>query len=186
MTDATVMIGEEEITLESILAQDMTEVEEYRFTVTPAGKYLFRIKDAKLEAREAINKDDPQGPKVLKPTINFELEVQNCFAVLDPKLKPENEVGRIHNETTWINDAIKDLGRVKAFLLDIGLDANKPLADLLAESHGMEFITDITNTPDKNNPDRIYANLKNTMSVDKFAEKHPEYFEAAPVGVAAS
>lgn len=163
-----VHVGEEEISLMDIAGIEMNDIAEYRLTVTPAGKFLWRVIEAKLEGRDVQNKEDPQGAKITKPAITFELEAQNCFALTDEKLDPATFVGTKHFESFWINDAVKDLGRVKAFLVDIGLTGTGSLTDLLASAQGEEFVSDITNVPDKNNPDYIYANLKKPTTVAEF------------------
>lgn len=170
--DIQVMVGEEEVGLMDIAGLDMTDVEEYRLTVTPAGKYHWRINDAKLDHLEVMkDKSNPDEGKVKKPVVQFELEAQNCYALVDDKLDPANAVGQKHTETFFITDPQKDLGRIKAFLADIGLEGKGTLQTLLDEAHGMEFVSDVTNRPDKNNPDFIYANLKKPMTVEKFQEQ---------------
>jgi len=170
MSENTVMIGETEISLDELAGVDLSDVKEVRSSVTPAGKFHWRVVDAKLEAREATNKEDPQGPKINKPTITFELKSQNCFSLVDADLEPEDYIDITHRETFWLNDLKKDLGRVKAFLVDMGIDGNKALTDLLDESHGQEFVSDITNVKSKDNPDFVYANIKGVTTMEEFAE----------------
>ena len=163
-----VHVCEEEISLMYIAGVVMGDIEEYRLTVMPAGKFLFRVLDCKLEAREVTDKDDPMGAKIKKPAVNFELEVQNCFALVNEKLDTAATIGSKHFHNIWITDGQKDLGRVKAMLADIGVTGVGKLTDLLAQAQGIEFVADITNTPDKNNPDTIWANLKKPMTVADF------------------
>lgn len=170
MSEDIVKIGEEEISIMDLAGLSMDDVEEYRASATPAGKFLWRVVEAKLEARDATNKDDPQGPKISKPTVNFELESQNCFALVEEKLDPANYIGIKHNETIWISNADKDLGRIKAFLVDIGVGGSGSLTDLLAQAQGIEFVSDVTNVKNKDNPDYVYANLKKPMTVAAFNE----------------
>jgi len=166
--NANVMIGEVEVSLADLAGVDMSDVQEVRSSVIPAGKFHFRIKDSEMKAVESTNKEDPQGAKINKPVIRFELEAQNCFSLVDDTLDPEDHINDKHYETFWINDLKKDLGRVKAFLVDIGIDGNKPLNDLLAEAHGMEFVGDITHSKKKDNPDEFWVNLKNITTVEEF------------------
>lgn len=168
MSDENVMIGDEEVSLMDLAGISMDDVQEFRSSATPAGRFLWRVVEAKLEMREATNKDDPQGPKINKATVNVELESQNCFALTDEKLDPANYVGIKHNETTWISNADKDIGRVKAFLVDIGITGSGTLNDLLAQAQGVEFVSEVTNRPNKDNPDYVYANLKSPMTIDAF------------------
>lgn len=174
MSDENVLIGDEEVSLMDLAGIEMGEVEEFRASVTPAGTFLWRVVESKLEAREATNKDDPDGPKIHKPTISFELESQNCLALTDEKLDPANYVGTKHHETFWINNADKDIGRVKAFLVDIGLTGVGSLTDLLAQAQGVEFVSFVTNVPNKDNPDFIYANIKKPMTIAAFEEAQAE------------
>jgi len=174
-----VHVGDDEISLMDIAGIEMNEIEEYRLVVTPAGKFMWRILEAKLEARDVTNKEDPNGAKIKKVAITFELESQNCFALIDEKLNPASYLGIKHYESFWINDAAKDIGRVKAFLVDVGIQAVGSLTDLLAQAQGVEFISDVTNVPDKNNPDFIYANLKKPMTVAAFQEANPSNTVAA-------
>ena len=171
-----VTIGNEVVDLASLAGVDMSEVQEVRSLVLPAGQYLMKVIDAKLESREVQDRSDDAAPdaKINKPVIDFELEVTDCMALTDDKLDPGAMVGRKHHNSIWITDLAKDLGRAKAFMADIGVDCAGALETLLNESHGVEFVTTITNTKDKNDPDRVYANLKNTMTVAKWQEKNAE------------
>lgn len=169
-----VTIGESSVSLTDLAGVDLTDVKEVRSMVTPAGKFHFRIKDASLKAVEATNKEDPQGPKINKPVIQFELESQNCFSLVDDEADPADEIGIMHYEAFWLNDVKKDLGRVKAFLIDIGIDGNKAVSELLAEAHGIEFVCDINNVKNKDNPDIVYANMKNPMTMEAYAESQGE------------
>lgn len=173
--DTMVLVGDEEVGLMDIAGLEMDDVQEYRLQVTPAGKYHWRIVESKLDHLNVRrDKDGDPQDKVEKPVIQFELEAQNCFALVDDKLDPSNFVGQKHTETFFITDPQKDLGRVKAFLVDIGLEGKGTLQSLLDTAHGMEFVSDVTNRPDKNNPDFIYANLKKPMSVEAFQETQSE------------
>lgn len=167
-----VHVGDEEVSLMDIAGLDMTDMAEYRQTVTPAGKFLWRITEAKLEARDVRDKEADDGSKIKKPAITFELESQNCLALTDDKLDPAKFIGIKHFESFFINDPVKDLGRVKALLVDIGMACAGNLEDLLAEAQGMEFVSDISNVHDKNNTDIVYANMKKPMSVAKFEEQN--------------
>ena len=171
---ANVFIGETEVSLADIAGVDMTEVQEVRSTQIPAGKFHFRVMETELKAVDATNKDDPQGAKINKPVIQFEIEAQNCFSLVDDSLDTEDHINEKYFETFWINDVKKDLGRVKALLIDIGLEGNKPLTDLLDEAHGMEFVADITHNKKRDNPDEFWVNMKNIMTMEEFNESQGE------------
>ena len=166
--DVNVVVGEDEVSLLDIAGIDLANYDEYRLTVNPAGVYQFRILEAKLEAKEVTNKDDPSGSKIKKPAISFEFEAQNCFALTDDKLDPAGQIGVKHFENFYINDGAKDLGRVKAFLVDIGMTGTGALNDLLAQSQGIEFVCNLVNTKNKDNPDIVYANMKKPRTLEQF------------------
>ena len=178
MTDENnqVIIGDEIVDLAALAGVDMTELQEVRSMVLPAGQMLFRVLDAKLESREVADRRDEaeEGAKINKPVVDFELEVTDCMGLVNDDLDPAVVVGRKHHNSFWISDVAQDLGRVKAFLADVGVNTAGGLEDLLTAAHGIEFVSDVTNTKDKNDPDRIYANLKNTMTVAEWQEKNAE------------
>ncbi len=170
--NTNVTVGDEIIDLASLAGVDMSGVSEVRSMILPAGQYLFKILDAKLESREVSDRSDSaeEGAKINKPVVDFELEVSDCMALVKDDLDPGSVIGRKHHNSFYINDLAMDLGRVQAFLTDIGIPGNKALNELLVEAHGVEFVTDITNTKNRDNPDIIYANLKNTLTMAKFQE----------------
>ena len=171
-----VLIGDETVDLAQLAGVDMTELQEVRSMVLPAGQMLFKVLDAKLEAKEVADRRDEaeEGAKINKPVISFELEVMDCMALVKDDIEPGSVVGRKHHNSIWITDIKTELGRAKAFLADIGVNCAGGLKDLLTEAHGIEFVSDVTNTKDKNDPDRIYANLKNTMTVADWQAKQSE------------
>jgi len=162
-----VTIGEEVLDLAQLAGVDMSGIQEVRSLALPAGQYLFKIKDAKLESRETTVDDE----KINRPVVDFELEVMDCMALVKEGLDPASVIGRKHHHSFWIKDFQLDLGRVQAFLTDIGIVGNKPLNALLNEAHGVEIVADIINVKNRDNPDIVYANLRNIMTIVKFQAK---------------
>jgi len=171
----TVTVDDLELSLDELAGIDLSEIKEVRSSAIPAGKFHWRITDAKLESREySLDYDDPSSEKINSPVFVFELKAQNCFALINEELDPEDymDVEKIH--TIRIKKLKKDLGKAKAFLVDIGLDGNKSVTDLVNEAHGIEFVSDITNRANPDNPDFVFANLANVMSMEKFEESQAE------------
>ena len=172
MSTDTILVNDEEISLTDLLGLDMSDIEEFRATSTPAGKWHWRIMDAKTEVREDVKDfDNPDEGKVNRAFVIFELQAQNCYALVDDKLSPDMFVDRKHTLSFKIVDHLKDLGKVQAFLSDIGMKGDKSLEDLLSEAHGLDFISDTTNRPNKDNPEYVFVNLKNIEPYSEEAEK---------------
>lgn len=157
-----------ELSLAELAGLDMTDVVEVRSTITPAGLYHWKIKDAKIEVVDVKDKEDP-AITIPKPTVQFELEAQNCMALVDDTLDVQDYVSEKFFKTIWISTK-KDLGKVKAFLVDIGIDGNKTLDVLIQESHGMEFVAKVSHAKNKDNPDRPWVNMDEVMSMGAYQE----------------
>lgn len=160
MTDYKVELnGEEvELSLEDISGIDMSTVEEFEggFEATPVGVYAFLVKDAKID--EVAD----------KPVIQFELEVIGCDAISSETKDEQSIIGWTHRETIFVNDIAKSVGQAKAIMSHAGFTKNGALKDLLDEFCGYKFTSAVKNTKDKNDPDKIYANLK-IKTIEPFA-----------------
>lgn len=144
------------VSLADIAGLDMTEIAEFRGGgVTPAGIFEWRIAGAALDTI-TYQKD---GEDVTKPIVDFELEALACRRCKDPAIDVDNLAGTKHYERIFISDLVKDLGRVKAFMQDIGCEGSGSLQDLLDGTIGREFVAAISHRKDKNDPDRVYANI---------------------------
>lgn len=154
-----VVVGDETqaASLDDIAGVDMNDVEEYRGgEPTPEGVFEWRIKGAEMGTKEVNDKDEG---KVNRAVVLFELEAIACRQCKDTGLDPAQLVGTEHNEMFFIKDLAKDLGRLKAFMQDMGLQGAGPLKDLLAGAQGHEFVAAIRHRKDKNDASRVYANI---------------------------
>lgn len=151
--DFSMMIGDNQLSLADIAGLDMSNVEAVRYQRTPAGCYIFSIAEAKLGTYG-------EGDNA-KAAAMFELKIENVISLSDDSIDQAAWVGKVHKETFFLRKEhfMDDLGRVVAFLQDIGLQTAGDLQVLLDASKGHLFQGFVTHTPDKNDKDKIYANL---------------------------
>lgn len=155
MTEETVKIGEEVISLAELAGLDMGDVtENFGLENLPAGLYEFRIEEAKLESRDT--------QKGAKACVNFKMKVTNCISLIGDQT-PDSTVDRIHFETFWLTELLRDLGRVKGFLIKACVPQSDQggvaFQQLLDNSIGHCFMGVIKNTKSKNDSDVIFSNL---------------------------
>jgi hypothetical protein len=139
------------ISLADLANVDVSSVKEIRAEPLPQMVGVFQVKEAKIEALG----DDS------KPAIVIKNEVVAVESVLNNEKKPEDLMGKVHNETFFVKEA-EDVGRFKAFCVDagIGFEGPAPLNALLSQMVGMQYPGRITHRKDKNDPDRIYSNVR--------------------------
>lgn len=165
---------ESQISLADLAGMDMSGIKEVRFTSAPAGKYHWLIKLSELTTQEVDKeKGDSNSGKIKVPCIRFEMEAVNVFALTEPDLNLEDYIGQKINQQFNIRNE-DALGRAIAFLNDIGVGQTAPLGELINAAHGMEFISDVKKTKNKDNPDIVYSNLDNVMSLAVAVEKYPD------------
>ncbi len=139
-----------EVGLADIAGIDMANVEEFEggFEPTPKGVYHWRCSDAGLD--EVAD----------KPVIYFESEVVECLGIVHESKTEEEMAGWKHRETIFIQDLAKGVGQAKAIMTNSGFKGSGTLSEMLDAFVGHEFVAPITQRKDKNDTDRIYANLK--------------------------
>jgi len=154
--ETQVTIGDEVVSLADLAGLDISEVQMNRGPVaTPVGVFEFIVKEAVI-GHKAVKKD---GVEINKPTVEFKLEIADVITMVDAELEPDDFIGETHFETFWISDLKKDVGRVKALMVDAGFEGAGPFQELLDAFVGHNFIGAIKQRKDRNDPDRIYANL---------------------------
>jgi len=161
-TQFNVTVGEQEqaVTLEQLGDFEVGQVEEVRGgEKVPEGIIEWKIKEHVLEEMLIVNKDDRTGDKIPAPVIRLEVEVISARNLKDQALDKDTVMGQSHRELRFINDIVKDIGRVKAFLADIGMEASGSLTDLLDKSCGMEFVSVLYHKKDKNDTSKSYAHI---------------------------
>ena len=157
MSDDNVLIKqndtEMEVGLADIAGIDMNAVEAFEggFEATPKGVYVWEVKDA------GIKPQDSQKGK--KATIYFELECQQCLALVDDDRDEESMIGWKHIETIWIGDLAKSVGQAKAICQNAGFEHKGSLEEMLDAFCGHQFVSPIKQRKDKNDTDIVYSNL---------------------------
>lgn len=153
--ETAVILNDQEFSLADLAGIDMNEVEaNYGPENLPPCVVELRVIDAKLEAVKTKGGDGPT-----KAAVRIETEVVNALSVVDPNIPLESLIGRKHYETYYLTDLAKDLGRVKALLVDSGFQGTGSLTDMLNQFVGHQFICAINNRKDKNDSDIVYANI---------------------------
>ncbi len=155
MTDIIVKNdGEEQtVSLADIAGIDMNAIEAFEggFEPTPKGVFLFDVKDAGLDT---ITSND-----VDKAVIYFEMEVAECYALLDDNIETESLVGWKHRETIYISDLAKSVGQAKAIMQNAGFSGSGTLEQMLDAFCGSQFVAPVKHRKDKNDTDKIYSNI---------------------------
>jgi len=141
--------SESQVSLADIAGIDMTDVKEVRFENLPIGSYEF-----KSEPGELSSIGEGEDAKAL---IRFPLIVTAVYAVSEG-VDAAIIVGKKHSQGFQIK-TMEDLGRAKAFLVDAGFKGTGQLQELLTAFEGHVFRANIKHTRDKNDKDRIFANI---------------------------
>ena len=149
----TVYVGDEEVSLADIAEIDVGDVAEVTgFETLPAGVYEFQVKNSELTTIDT--KDGSRG------AIINELEVINVLNLVNANgTDPESLVGKTHRETFFLSNLEEGIGRQKALMARSGFAEAGKLTDLLDQFTGHTFIAALKTRKDKNDPDRVFANL---------------------------
>jgi hypothetical protein len=141
--------------LADIAELDVSEVAEIRFESLPAGIYVFKITSAALD--ETTNRDNEQ-----RFVAKFGLEIVEVKAVTKKDIDRDSLLGKTHNETLYIvpEKAPEGIGRIRAFLADMGAPNEGKLKPIIEDSVGTIFTGKIVEQKDKDDKSKIYARLK--------------------------
>lgn len=137
---------------------DVSAIEEVRFTALAAGVYDFEVTKADLA------EDEKDGLRRFKA--EFELKVVECLSIMEPNIEKESMVGKLQTERFFIipsktEDEVKaSIGRVRAFITDIGQDSAGTLGVIVRNAKGHTFRAKIRNAPNKDDPSRPYRRLE--------------------------
>ena len=149
--------GLQTVALADLAGVDMTQVEEYRGgEAAPEGVAEWKLTEVEIGTREVNDKEQGQVDRAVVGFTCEAIAYRNCK---DASTDPGTLIGTIHIEMFFIKDLVKDLGRVKAFLQDMGRVGNGPLQALCDAAIGHEFVGAIKHRKDKNDTSRIYANF---------------------------
>ena len=146
----------ETLSLADIGEIDMDDVEEYRFTLLPVGAYTFQVEEAGLNV-QAITSDDELEEI---PISEVKVKVMDTHGLtgLEKGVEESTFIGETHVEKFFLRER-RDVGRVKAFLLDSNFTAKGKLVALLAQYKGHVFQGRIKHRASKNDKSMKYANI---------------------------
>lgn len=156
--DTQVMVGDEAATLSQLAGIDFNAVEEVRQFTFPRGVFHWTVDPENPPCFDSIETE--KGNKAI---IRF---TAVCINVVDVKQDPDNPidptdlVGKKHQETFFLSKA-EDLGRVKALLIDLGIEGSGSFQDVMLKAVGIDFQAPIKHRADKNDKDRVYVNFDN-------------------------
>lgn len=148
----------EGFSLADIADIDVSEIAEVRFESIPAGSYGFEITEADL------GEDEKDGERRFKA--EFTMKINEVKAVLEQGVDKESLIGKSHNERFFIKpaepqeDVEKAIGRIRAFIADMGLDNKGKLGDIVRSAKGHIFTGKIVKQADKTDKSITYARLR--------------------------
>lgn len=147
-----------EFSLADIADIDVSEIAEVRFQQLPNGSYGWEVTDADL------GEDDKDGERRFKAT--FDLKIVEVKAVLEQGVDKESLIGKTHTERFFIKpaepqeDVEKAIGRIRAFIADMGLDNKGKLGDIVRSAKGHVFTGKIVKQKDRDDKTIEYARLR--------------------------
>ena len=150
----------QDVTIDQLLGFDLGQVEEVRgFPLTPEGVYEWRLVSWSNKNVDWI----PKGETETRTSMVLEalLEAISCRQAKDNEIDISTLVGTQFTEGFFLS-AAEDLGRVKAFFVDIGMTGSGLISDLCDQSIGKEFVAPIVWRKDKNDTSKVYDNLDRT------------------------
>jgi hypothetical protein len=144
-----------DFSLADLAELDVSDIEEIRFESLPAGAYIFKIVEATLG--EKPNKDGEQ-----RFLAEFKVEIVEVKAVVKKGVEPESLVGKTHVEKFYIvpEKAPEGIGRIRAFLGDIGLNNAGKLGEVVEQSVEHIFPGKIAERPNRDDPSQKFASLR--------------------------
>lgn len=165
---------EAEVSLADIAGIDMNAVEEFEggFEPTPKGVYLWNCTDALLDSVETKNG--------LSAVIRFDLECVECYAIMSDDKDEESMVGWKHQETIFVGDLAKSVGQAKFLMMHAGFTGSGTLEKMLDAFVGTQFIAPVKQRKDKNDTDRVYANIVIAKVTPPHANEVPVAEATAP------
>lgn len=151
------------VSLLDLAGLDMAQVEVFRGGESaPEGLAEWKGVSASIGAAEVTDKDKNSptvGEKIQRAVIDFTAEALAYINVKDRGIDISTLSGITHRERFFIADVAKDIGRVKAFMTDIGMSGEGSLQSLLEQFTGHEFACAIKHRKDPNDTSRVYANF---------------------------
>lgn len=137
---------------------DVSEIAEVRFSQIPNGSYGWEVTEADL------HEDEKDGERRFKAV--FEIKIVEVKAVLEPNVDKESLVNKTHTERFFIDpskpqeEVEKAIGRIRAFIADMGLDNKGKLGDIVRSAKGHIFTGKIVKQKDRDDKSIEYARLR--------------------------
>lgn len=148
-----------EMSLADLADIDVSGVAEVRFELLPTGIYVWEITEADMH--EGHNKDNE---KRFHAEVSMKLiEVKS---VLEAGVDKDSLVGKTYTEKLFLTPGDEQekvmaaIGRIKAFVLDVGGEWSAGLIDNVRNLKGLTFTGKIVHQVDKNDKSVKYARLK--------------------------
>lgn len=155
-------INEGGFSLADLAELDVSDIEEVRFTNLPAGIFGWEVKESELKEYE---KDGETKYKA-----EIELEVIEVKAIVptpgEEKPTPESLIGKRHIERLVVDPAsgpeetAKAIGRIRAWVTDVGMDSKGKLGDIVKNLKGHTFVSKGSRRPDKNDKTQSWFRLQ--------------------------
>ena len=148
----------EGFSLADLAGIDVSEIEEVRYSTLPAGGYGFEVTEADL------GEDEKDGER--RFFAKFDMKVVEVLTVLEAGVDKESLVGRQHIERFFVkpadpkDDVLKSIGRIRAFVADIGMPNAGELGEIIRNCKGHVFKGKIQHQVDKNDKSVVYSRLK--------------------------
>lgn len=145
---------------------DVSDIEEVRFVDIPMGIYDWNVRETNMV------EDSKDGERRFK--VEFGLEIIEVKSILEPGKNPDDFLKKTHTERFMIypgkseEDVKKAIGRVRAFITDIGLDSAGKLGAIVEAAKGHAFTGKITKQKPKDDPSHPgYARLRLEQGLNK-------------------
>jgi hypothetical protein len=148
----------EGLSLADLAGIDVSDIEEVRFSSIEAGAFGFEVIEADL------GEDEKDGDR--RFFAKFDMKVVEVKAIITPGVDKESQMGKLHSERFFIKpkdpeeDVKKQIGRIRAFLTDIGVNSAGPLGDVVRGAKGHIFVGKIVKQKDKDDKSIEYARLR--------------------------
>jgi hypothetical protein len=136
---------------------DLEQFNEIRSEVLPMGLFGWNVAGFDFDA------DDEDGDGNARAKATFTLEVVETQQLLKPEgIDIPGLTGRKHVENFYIkaDDMPAGVGRIRAFLSDIGVASTGKFLAACEASVGHKFVAGITHQKDRHDKTRVYARLK--------------------------
>ena len=174
----------QDVTVDQLLGFDLAGVEEVRgFPLAPEGVYEWKI--IEWTNKNVAWTDKKTGDAKISLVLDCKLEAISCRQAKDPAVVLTDLVGLSFTEGFFIS-ASDDLGRVKAFLVDVGMSGSGTIATLCDQSLGSEFVAPVTHRTDKNDTSKKYDGLDRTAIEPLVAAAGAPAMPGAPAATVAA